>query len=58
MTFYYIIEDGKVIGRCGTKENAIDMIRCYQESEKKAHQWLHAEYSIIEGKQEEFIKYE
>lgn len=58
MTFYYVVKDGKIEARCGTRESAIDLIRLKQESEKKAHQWLHAEFSIIEGKEEEFIKYE
>lgn len=58
MKFYYVIKDGHIEGRCATKEDAIDMIRIKQDREKKTHQWLQAEFSIIEGTIQEFIKYE
>lgn len=57
MKRFHIIRDNKLEGSAATRENAIEMIRAMQEREKKAHQWLHAEFSIIEGEQE-FIKYE
>ena len=58
MNFFYVVKDGKIEARCGSRESAMDLVRMEQEQEKKAHQWLHAEFSIIEGKEEEFIKYE
>ena len=57
MRYFYIVKDGKIEARCVTKENALSTVKMYQELEKKAHQWLHAEFSIIEGNEEEFIKY-
>lgn len=55
MTFFYIVKDGKIEGRTATKESAIDMIRQYQKLEN--HPLLRAEFTIIEGKAEETIKY-
>ena len=55
MTFFYIVKDGKIEGRTATKEAAIETIRQYQKLEK--HPFLRAEFSIIEGKMEETIKY-
>lgn len=55
MTYFYILKDGQLQGRTATKEAAIDMIRVYQQRE--THQFLKAEFTIIEGKQEETIKY-
>ena len=57
MERYYIIRDSKIEASTATREGAIDLIRIKQEREKKAHQWLRAEFSIIKGEQE-FIKYE
>lgn len=57
MTYFYIFKDGTIQGRCASKESAIAMVREYQEIEKKAHQFLWAEFTIIEGKEEETIKY-
>ena len=57
MTYFYIFKDGAIIGRCATKDQAVSMIRSYQEMEKKAHQWLRAEFTLIEGKAEETITY-
>lgn len=54
---WHVIKDGTVIGSAATKENALDMIRGYQEQEKKAHQWLHAQFSVIYG-EEIYIDYE
>ena len=56
MNRFFVIKDGTIEGSAATREGAIDMIRIKQEKEKKTHQWLHAEFSIIEGKQE-FISY-
>lgn len=55
MTYFYILKDGQLQGRMATKESAIDMIRQYQKME--THPFLKAEFTIIEGKQEETIKY-
>lgn len=57
--YFYVIRDGvKIEARCGTRENAIDLIRMKQEQEKKAHQWLHPEFEILEGSDMETIRYE
>ena len=56
MNRFFVIKDGTIEGSAATREGAFDMIRIKQEKEKKTHQWLHAEFSIIEGKQE-FISY-
>lgn len=56
MTYFYIFKDGKMEGRCATRESAINMIRQYQKDE--THYILKAEFTIIEGKQEETIPYE
>ena len=55
MTYFYIVKDGKIEARTTTKERAIDLIRQHQELEK--HPFLRAEFTIIEGKAEETIKY-
>jgi hypothetical protein len=52
---YYIIKDGKIEASTHTREQAIDLIRCYQKRE--THPILKAEFSIIKGL-EEFIPYE
>ena len=57
MTFFYVFKDGAIQARCGTRDNAIALIKDFQEIEKKAHQFLRAEFTIIEGKEEETIKY-
>lgn len=57
MKRFYVLKDEKIEASTATREGAIELIRIEQEREKKAHQWLHAEFSIIEGEQE-FIKYE
>jgi len=57
MKRFYILRDEKIEASTATRDEAIELIRLKQEMEKKAHQWLHAEFSIIEGEQE-FIKYE
>lgn len=57
MNRYYIFRDGNKEGSAATRENALAMIRAYQEQEKKAHQWLRANFSIIYG-EEEYIDYE
>lgn len=54
MKRYYIFKDGTQQASTATKESALDMIRMYQE--KETHQFLRAEFSIIEG-EEEFIPY-
>ena len=57
MKRFYILRDNRIEASAATRAEAIELIRIKQEHEKKAHQWLHAEFSIIEGEQE-FIKYE
>ena len=57
MERYFVVKDGRIEGSAATRENALDLIRAYQEAEKKAHQWLRAEFSLIKGT-EEFINYE
>ena len=57
MTYFYVFKDGAIQARCGTRDNAIALIKDFQEIEKKAHQFLRAEFTIIEGKEEETIKY-
>ena len=54
MERYYIIKDGKIEAITHTREQAIDLIRCYQK--KETHPILKAEFSIIKGV-EEFIQY-
>lgn len=51
---FYIVKDGKIEAQTGTRENALDLIRAYQE--KETHFLLRANFSIIEGI-EEHIKY-
>lgn len=51
---FYIVKDGKVEAQTGTRENALDLIRVYQE--KETHYLLKANFSIIEGV-EEHIQY-
>lgn len=55
MKYYYVIKDGVIQARTSSKEDAINLIRVYQKAE--THPFLKAEFSIIEGKEEEFIKY-
>lgn len=55
MIYYYILKDGILQGRTASKESAIDMIRQYQAMETH---YLKAEFTIIEGKAEETIKYQ
>lgn len=50
----YIFKDGQMIASTATREQAIALIRMYQEQE--THFMLKAEFSIIEG-EEEFIPY-
>lgn len=57
MNRYHVMRDQQLIGSAATRENALVMIRSYQELEKQKHQWLHADFSIIYG-EEEFIPYE
>lgn len=54
MKRFYIFKDGVQQGSKVTKEDAIDLIRRYQERE--THPILKAEFSIIAG-EEEFIPY-
>lgn len=57
MKKFYVIKDGHIEGSACTRESALAMIKAYQEKEKKAHQWMWAEFSIIEGEAEEHINY-
>ena len=50
MTRFYVFKDGKQQGSTSTKEHAIALVRQYQEQE--THQFLKAEFSIIEGSEE------
>lgn len=55
MERYHIVKDGKIIGSTATEEQAIIMIRLYQEQE--THYMLRAEFSYIKGA-ETFVPYE
>ena len=54
MKRFYVFKDGTQVGSTATREQAIRMIRQYQELE--THPLLKAEFSIIAG-EEEFIPY-
>lgn len=54
MKRFYVFKDGTQVGSTASKEQAIRMIRQYQENE--THPFLRAEFSIIVG-EEEFIPY-
>jgi len=54
MARYYVFKDGSMVGSTARREEAIAMIRAYQEHEN--HYLLRSEYSIIHG-EEEFIPY-
>ncbi|MDE6900910.1 MAG: hypothetical protein K2P15_07535 [Oscillospiraceae bacterium] len=54
MKRFYVFKDGTQVGSTASKEQAIRMIRLYQEQE--THPLLRAEFSIIAG-EEEFIPY-
>lgn len=54
MTRYFIVKDGQIEGSCATRENALALIRDYQQRE--THYMLKAEFSIIKG-EEELIPY-
>lgn len=55
MKRFYIFKDGTMQGSTATRNQAIDLIRLYQEQE--THPLLRAEFSVIAG-EEEFIPYE
>lgn len=54
MKRFYVFKDGTQVGSTASKEQAIRMIRLYQEQE--THPLLRAEFSMIEG-EEEFVPY-
>lgn len=54
MIRYHIIKDGTIEASTATREQAIELIRSYQEQE--THYLLKASFSIIAG-EEEFIPY-
>ncbi len=54
MKRFYVFKDGTQQGSTVTREQAIDLIRRYQELE--THPILKSEFSIIAG-EEEFIPY-
>lgn len=54
MKRFYVFKDGTQVGSTVSKEQAIRMIRLYQEQE--TNPLLRAEFSIIAG-EEEFIPY-
>lgn len=51
---YYVIKDGTIIAETTTKEAAIALIRTYQAQERH---FIRAEFSVIEGEPQVFIKY-
>lgn len=55
MERFYVVKDGKIWASTASRESAIDLIRAYQEDEKKYY--LRAQFSIIKGT-EEYISYE
>ncbi len=57
MSRFFILKDGKIEADTATRKEALTLLRLYQEDEKKKHQFLWANYSIIEGAQEH-IPYE
>lgn len=57
MTYFYILRDGTITAQTATKESAINLIRWYQEDERKNHPYLWANFTIIEGTEEEAIPY-
>lgn len=52
---FYVLKDQSLIGETSTKEEAVEMIHAHQKRE--THYLLRAEFSIIEGKPQEFIGY-
>ena len=55
MKRFYVFKDGRMQGSAATRELAIDLIRQYQRLE--THPFLRSEFSMIEGKEEEFVPY-
>lgn len=51
---YYVLKDDSIVASTATKEQAIQLIRLYQEQE--THYLLKAEFSIIHGEQK-FVPY-
>lgn len=56
MTYFYVLKDSKVIARCDTREEAIDLIR--QKQKRETHPILKAGFSILPAGDEEYIPYE
>lgn len=56
MKRYHVLKDGQIVASTASREEAVITIRFYQEAEKKAHQWLRCNFSIIYG-EEEYIDY-
>lgn len=54
MKYYYILKDGKIEARTPNRENALQIVRDYQQLEK--HPILRANFSIIYG-EESIIDY-
>lgn len=54
MKRYYIFKDSQQIAATSTREEAVSLIRMYQNGE--THYLLRSEYSIIYGT-EEFVSY-
>jgi hypothetical protein len=54
---WHVLQDGTVVASTATREQAVDLIRMYQDEEKRRHQWLHANFSMIYG-EEELVAYE
>lgn len=54
MKRYYIFKDSQQIAATATREEAVSLIRMYQQRE--THYLLRAEFSIIYG-EEEFVPY-
>lgn len=52
--FPHIIKDQQINAEVSSKEEALELIRNYQARETH---YIRSEFSIIEGKPQEFIKY-
>lgn len=51
---YYVLKAQQIIAETFSREEAIELVERYQARE--THYLLRAEFSIIEGKPQEFIK--
>lgn len=51
---YYVLKDQQITAETSDREEALKLIRTYQTRETH---YIRSEFSIIEGKPQEFIKY-